>query len=425
MLFKDNASKISKTRKRLIWYFVFVYYIIAVFDASGLSILMNRIYFNVMGYNMVSFILLLPLFRFVSVKFMKEFRLTLSLLTIYVLYQFIRTSIAASPFQALTVFRYSFMQCLNFFIAIPFILSLSKEEMDYMTDKLLKSTIIFSVLYLSDILIYDWMGVSNIRYSVETQGGVSVFRSIIGYPLLDPFWLSLFIPLSILDYPKAKKVTILFLFALFMSYTRNQLLSCVVVFSVIVLFLACKDISKLGKVTKFLFVLSLLFLVVSIVIPDSLKFWIGKLGNIFSDGISDETGTFDYRIGLIDRAIEAISEMPLIGLGYVNDAAYGERSMVLGGDTYIAPILYCEGFLGLFLRTLPFVVLLLSSLKKYFNYTYISIIDLAFIAGFVGSCVNYVQTKALTNFTIILGLYFIYMRKQYLDEVNPKKQKYE
>ena len=90
--------------------------------------------------------------------------------------------------------------------------------------------------------------------------------------------------------------------------------------------------------------------------------------------------------------------------------------MVMGGDTYIAPILWCEGWVGIILRTFPFVVLgwesLLNLFKKKRNYW----LDIIVIASIVASSVNYVQTKALTDYPLILGIIILFKIKDNYDQ---------
>ena len=106
----------------------------------------------------------------------------------------------------------------------------------------------------------------------------------------------------------------------------------------------------------------------------------------------------------IEDAIYAIRHDPLFGLGYVRDVAKGEYSIVMGGDTYIAPILLCEGWIGLILRALPFILLGLSAFSNIFVRKRGYWLDIVIIASIVATSVNYVQTKALTNYPLILGM---------------------
>ena len=105
----------------------------------------------------------------------------------------------------------------------------------------------------------------------------------------------------------------------------------------------------------------------------------------------------------------------MFGLGYVRDVDKGEYSMVMGGDTYIAPILYCEGWMGIILRTFPFVVLGWESLLNLFNKKRNYWLDIIVIASIVASSVNYVQTKALTNYPLILGIIILLKIKDNYD----------
>ena len=110
-----NELILSKNNKYRIKYFVFVFFILPTLQVSGLSSVVSRFIPNPLGYNMLAFILSLPLLRSFNKKYgnLGGVVLATGLVGIYVLATFFKTASDTSFFAALTVFRYSFMQVLH------------------------------------------------------------------------------------------------------------------------------------------------------------------------------------------------------------------------------------------------------------------------------------------------------------------------
>lgn len=414
-----DFSYISKTRRRTIIYFVIVLFIIPTINYNGLSSVVGRFIPNPLGYNLLAFILSIPLLRSFNQKFgnLKSVVAAIVLLASYCIIKFILTANETSFYVALTVYRHGFMQAINLFILLPFIFSLKKEEVNYALHCIFKYLIAFIFIYLSNNLIYDWLGVKGV--SVETHGGVSIDRSVIGVPPLVPVWVTLFLVYTILNVKNAKKYLMIAFFTIIITFTRNMLFSTIIIVAVVMILMVVKSPSKFGNGIKILSFALFGILFLSIVFPDSINFWIAKLSNTFNEDLKHDVGTFAFREQLIENAIYAIRHDPLFGLGYVRDVAKGEYSIVMGTDTYIAPILWCEGWIGLILRILPFAILGLTSfynlLVKKRNYW----LDIVILACIVAAIANYVQTNILTNYPLTLGIIILLKIK---DNYNRKTQ---
>lgn len=410
-----NNIVISKHRRKILKYFIFVFFIIPMIEVSGLSSVVGRFIPNPLGYNMLAFILSLPLLRSFNKKYgnLGGVVLATGLVGIYVLATFFKTASDTSFFAALTVFRYSFMQVLNLFILLPFMFSLKKEEIDYVFHCMFKCLVLFTILYLSNNLVYDWMGVKG--GLMESHGGVSVERSIIGMPLFDPFWSALLVVYTILNVHNAWKYLLAVLFTLIISFTRNLLFSTIVVVAVVLFIAVFKNAKYFGRGIKLLLWTLCGIIIMGIIMPESIDFWMAKLASTFGEDLKYDMGTFAFRERLIEDALYAIRHDSMFGLGYVRDVDKGEYSMVMGGDTYIAPILYCEGWIGLIFRTIPFLILGMSSLKRTLNDSRINWVDWIVLACLIASGVNYIQTKALTNYPLILGLLILIKIKDNYD----------
>ena len=410
-----NIIVIPKKRRNILIYFVFVFFIIPTIHVSGLSSVIGKFIPNPLGYNLLAFILSLPLLRVFNNKFgcLKGLVFSLKLLIIYLLYTFLHTVVETSFFDALTVFRHSYMQAVNLFILLPFIFSLRKDEVNYTLNCIFKCLIVFTVLYISNNLGFDWMGVKG--ELIENVGGVSADRSIIGMPLFDPIWTALLFVYTMMKVPKTNKYLMLVLFAIVISFTRNLFFSTIIVAMVVMGLGMMKNPQNFKRSVKLLLIIPLGIIIISFVMPHVIDFWIAKLYNTFSDDLKYDVGTLAFRERLIEDAIYSIRHNPLFGLGYIRDVAKGEYSMVMGGDTYIAPILWCEGWVGLVLRILPFIVLGMNAMgnliKKKKGYW----LDIVVIAVILAASINYIQTKALTNYPLILGIIILLKIKDYYD----------
>ena len=410
-----NSITIPKKRRNILKYFVFVFFIIPTIEVSGLTTVIGKFIPNPLGYNLLAFILSLPLLRGFNRKYanLKGLVLSLILLTIYLLYTFIRTVGETSFLDAMTVFRHSYMQAVNLFILLPFIFSLRKDEVNYTLNCIFKCLIVFTILYISNNLGFDWMGVKG--ELIENVGGVSADRSIIGMPLFDPIWTALLFVYTMMKVPNTNKYLMLVLFAIVISFTRNLFFSTIIVAIVVMMFGIMKNPHNFKRSVKLVLIIPLGIIIISFVMPHVIDFWIAKLYNTFSDDLKYDVGTLAFRERLIEDAIYAIRHNPLFGLGYVRDVAKGEYSMVLGGDTYIAPILWCEGWIGLVLRIFPFIVLGMNSISNLFKRKKEYWLDIVIVAVIVAASVNYIQTKALTNYSLILGIIILLKIKNNYD----------
>lgn len=402
-------------RRNILKYFIFVFYIIPTIQVSGLTMVVSRFIPNPLGYNLLAFILSLPLLRSFNKNYgkLKGVVLAVTLLIIYLIITFIGTIGQTSFFATLQVFRFSFMQAVNLFVLLPFIFSLNKDDVNYVLSGIFKCLIVFTLIYLSNNLGYDWMGVKGDLS--ESHGGVSVDRSIIGMPLFDPLWTSLLFVYTMMKVPNANKYLMLILLTLLISFTRNIFFSTLIVATIVIILSVLKNSNQFGRSVKMLAATLLGIVVLSVIMPSAIDFWVAKLSNTFNEDLKHDMGTFAFREQLIADAIYAIRHNPFFGLGYIRDVAKGEYSMVMGGDTYIAPILWCEGWIGIILRTLPFAILCRESLSNLFKKKRNYWLDIIVIACIVASSVNYVQTKALTNYPLILGIIILLKIKNNYD----------
>lgn len=414
------ASKVLYSKARL-WYFVTIFSIIPILDFSGLTTLINRVAPIFAGnYNILVLILSLPFLQQIrNYKGLGLVVLSLYILTAFTLIHFFYTAINTSAFLALQVFRKSFIGPLNVVILLPFLMNLRKEEFDYVWKALVKVLLVFGLLYISNNLGFDWMGTLR-ETSGESRGGYTVLRNIIGLPPIESIWLGLAIVTYCIKVPKSHWWLMLILICLFLSYTRNLFACACVSFVVISVLLVVKKSAFIGRLMSIVFFLFLFLTIVSIFNPSGLGFWEAKLSNTIYDEMVNDTGTFSFRESLIEQALD-ISGESLFGIGYVRDAGIGEYSIVMGGDTYWAAIIICEGYFGIVLRSVCYLSLLVIVLHHFFrSHVSNSLMDIVIVSTIVASAVNYVQTKALTNYLLFWGMMIVAWLRQYNHEDNNK-----
>ena len=113
-----NNIIISKQRRKILKYFIFVFFIIPTIQVSGLLVVVGRFIPNPLVYNLLAFVLSLPLLRSFNKNYgnLKGVVFAITLLIIYLIITFIGTIGQTSFYSTLQVFRYSFMQAVNLFI---------------------------------------------------------------------------------------------------------------------------------------------------------------------------------------------------------------------------------------------------------------------------------------------------------------------
>lgn len=422
-------SNLTPKRKRILQYFVFVAFFLPAVDMSGYATIFNALVPNPLGYKMLALILSFPLLCRPSLS-NSNIRVVYKAVFIASLYQifvFFMTANLHGIYNALTVYRHSFVQCLHFAVLIPFIIKCSKDDLCYIVNVMCKYILVLSIIYLLDSLIFHKLSIFALgQVMTETRGGVSVDRSIIGFPPIIGGWIFFFFVCMLQGSKRAKWLFFISIFVTLMSFTRSMMLETVIGIVVIVLvLLVFKSGKYVGTTVKFSFAMLSFILVLNIFNSDVLSFWENKLAETFGTELVDDSGTYNFRQRLIEDAQRAIIGNEVTGLGYVRDTEKGEYSFVLGGDTYIAPIIYCEGYLGLTLRILPYLLLFFICLNRVVRMKEIDSVDIAIIALVISSVIGYVQTKTIVCYPLTLMILCILKQFQYHTNAKDKAIAYK
>lgn len=416
---RNHYSGYVKERRRWLQYFVFVAFFLPAVDFSAYSTIFNSFIPNPLGYKMTALILSFPLIRRFNLSNtrIRPVYWAVIIACIYQLFIFFSTVFAMGVYETLTIFRHSFIQCLHLCILIPFILQMDSDDVDYVLKLMIRYIIVLSCIYIVDCLFLHVLPImARGSISVESHGGVFVERSIIGFPPIIGGWTYYFFAQSMNRKRNAMLLLLLCLFSIFISFTRGSFLVTIAGCLIVSFLFSIKNLVYINHITRFICIIGLFGFCLVLLYPQSLTFWEEKLNNTFNKELKKDQGTYAFRERLIEKSQDAINNNPVTGKGYVRDVKKGKYSMVLGGDTYIAPVLWCEGYCGLILRVLPYILILLVSIRRYLSSDEVDEIDVTIIAFVLSSMVGYVQTPAIVAYPLTLMILLLLKQKQYYDE---------
>jgi len=199
------------------------------------------------------------------------------------------------------------------------------------------------------------------------------------------------------------------------SIVRSQMIVYVLVIMGIIILI---NISKI-KVDffKFIKLLLLIFVFLGLILaifPSHLDRIANKFRFDRQEEVSQSTyleeGTFAFRLDLITEAYERTEAKNnlFLGNGYIREAEKGEYDFVVGQDTFIAPVIFTEGFMGLVLRLLPITLLFAYFFRLFFfgnpKYKLFAIVSIALI---LPEIINGVQTKYFSYYTREVFVLFV------------------
>ena len=186
----------------------------------------------------------------------------------------------------------------------------------------------------------------------------------------------LFISLFKSERPKRLYYVLFFLaLALPLLYTR-RMYALILFLQTFLIYFFVGLVSK--KTKKFLlpaFICVLGMFAALTIAPGRIDQWVDKIVPVFTEGIDlEEVKTYEFRLRLLEDAIDSVNEdkCRFLGMGYMRDINPTPRegySYVLGEDSFVAPVIYCEGWSGLVLRVMPYLVLLGLNLRRLWRAT--------------------------------------------------------
>lgn len=373
-------------------------------------------FFNALGCQFLTFILSLYLFQYaVRHRYVATPR-TLYIVVLFAsLWSFIKlvSTITITGFvESTTIYRHNFILLPSFLFCMSYISNMSTRRMELLFKLAMKWILFTSVFYFLQCFGFS-IFTSNIH--TQTVAEFTVIRNILGLPPTTPVFLCLFF-ISYLFGRSSKMLIYTFLCMAFviLSYTR----SLMAVMGVAVVFSVWFYAMKYGfndRTNKVIFYISVAFGLALIIFPNTFSFWSALLDNTINSQLVKEQGTYDFRLRLIEKAMitNNMEGVVLTGAGYIRDSVKGTYSYILGGDTYVAPILRCEGFIGIILRCIPCVYLLWESIKMFFSRhsdETTAMLSLVIMVSILSEFPNYVQTTIFVRYNFIMSmLYMIYI----------------
>lgn len=395
-----NSAYISRKELFLDLYFIFIINLLPTLQTTGLlpSIVIK------IGINTIGIALTFPLYlysyhkAFRRIKWKIFYWLT-TITLLYITYTFIRSMLDQGFIETFTNFRYAFCNIIIFYFACHYVYSISRYRLFNIIKWLFVLTIIEGVLYIGHTIgiLHIYSGLS------ATIEGSSFVRSYMGFPPLTIPIYGLALTIYIVSKNKKYLACAAFLaLTVFLSYTRSSLAIMLLLTVLVPLLLNIKRVIGFGRIFNSICIATIIIIGVFLVFPSSMQYWITKFNNTINSELKEDQGTYAFREGLIEYALyQNRHGTELIGLGYVRDSAKGEYSLVQGGDTYVAPVLYCEGYIGLLLRISIIAMILLSNIKQTPNLkgrmeicANILIISLILI-----EIPNYIQTSLFSKFS--------------------------
>lgn len=405
-------------------YVLFVIVFICPYLDSGIWWMITSFipFLSALGSSFLAFILSLYLFQYSArhyfTPYSKTFYNLVIIAAVWSIIKLLATFYNVGFSEAITIYRRNYILLFSFLLCIRYISSMSTTRLEMFARLVLKWLPVLSLVYLIQCA---GINLFNVNIRIETAGDVSVIRNIIGMPPVMPVIFA-YCFISYLYNGNWKNIVniLICISVLFFSFTRNLIATAGIIIILSILLYTWKN--GLKDKYKLVFYAILIAGIFLIIFPNNFQFWGNLIDSTINLQLVKNDGTYAFREKLIQKALTTLENNQVLwtGLGYIRDTPKGEYGLVLGTDTYIAPILWCEGLLGLIFRCLPCVYLMIKS-GIYFNRCYdntIRQLSLIIFVSILSQIPNYVQSHIFMkyNFTIAM-LYMIYVYIRKLEEM--------
>lgn len=317
--------------------------------------------------------------------------------------------------EVATIFRTQFFYPIITFSFLLYISSMDNSRIYRFMYWVLLATFIQGLLFIFSNLT-GLNPFAAIKRNLNVIDGVIIMRNLRAIPQYNEvlFSFSLITAITLASFKK-NWLWIIPLLLTAISIVRSQIIVYLIVF-ILILFLTKVsklkiNVSKLFKLSLIIIFFGIFLLLIFPVHTNRLinRFGFDKKGKMEVSNYTEQ-GTFAVRLELIEDAYErtAAADNLMLGNGYIREAEKGEYDFVVGGDTLIAPVLFTEGFVGLFLRIIPIILLLFYFLKLlYSNTKKNKIFAIVGVALIFPEIINAVQTKIFVNYNQLIFILFI------------------
>ncbi len=418
-MIKTNISR----QKLIDGYVIFSLFLI---PSSFLGLVSFRFFYvpGLFDLRLLSWLLAIPLLIIYGHKLKAISKTTsgkiLILVVLFIIVRFIISLTQGIQFkEAFTVFRMGFntpISCIAYFC---FFYSIENDRIE----RIFKWG--FSLFGLALFLYFiNYLGLGifeNIKnVNEETQGGITIIRNLTGFPIYFHifFIIGLYFVLNGWGI-KYFLITLLSLFVIYISATRNFIIVYSVILIVIISFYIFKYNAGYFKKTILLLIASSMFLGLVISFKsDVYRFLQIKFESTVNVEFKEDIGTYAYRKRLIETSVveNRLTNSSFFGKGYTREGKKRSYKFVLGGDTMVAPVLFCEGFLGLAVRVFPVFYFLLFAFRNIRKTGLSQFVGISIFALIVSSAIAYVQTSIFYNYVDFILFFFVAQR--YLENQN-------
>jgi len=400
------------------------YVILSLFliPSSFLGLISFRFFYipGLFDLRLLSWLLALPLLLIYGNK-LKAISTTSSgkiliLVVLFIIVRFAFSLIQGIPLrEAFTVFRMGFNTPISCIAYLCFFYSID----NYRIERIFKwGFALFAVALFLYFINYLGFGLfDNIKErNEETHEGITIVRNLTGFPIYFPIFFTLGLFLA-LDRWKLRFliISLVSLFIVYLSATRNFIIVYSVILTIILGFYFIKLKTGYFRRAIILFISIILFLATAFVFKSDVYIFLEKkFESTVNVDLKEDTGTYAYRKRLIETSFQEnrLTQSVFLGKGYTREGKKGSYKFVLGGDTLVAPVVFCEGVVGLFIRILPIIYFLIFAFKRMRSTGHIQFLGISIVALIVSSAVNYVQSTIFYNY--IDFVLFFYIGQRYI-----------
>lgn len=366
------------------WYLIFVIYLM---PTSFLAFLPNSWLYipGVIDHRLLSFLFSVPLLFIGPRRTSRHFRqipgvLALCLVAVMVVCQSFCSFGRGIPFsEVISVLRWNFIWVIFSICILHYVSRLPKNRIY----GILRIFIMLFCLHLILVFISLFTGIDFFLNKNDLEKSLQYINMGIPVDNLRAFPSHLFIGTALLSIActSSKRLRTYFTFlamalALPLLYTR-RMYTIVLFFQIFLIYvLSFFQTKKLQKLTIYFIVISCFLLFYYYISPSRIDRLISKIVPAISESSPsmvslDKVGTYSFRLRLLEDAkltVEA-NNSQIFGMGYRREDTKlrGEYSYVLGQDSFIAPVIFCEGYGGLFLRILPYFFLFIHNVRRIFR----------------------------------------------------------
>lgn len=370
------------------------------------------------------FLLVGLLYLIFNVKYLKKISkikggYLLILVVAFILFRFIYSILIQNiPWiEVLTIFRTNFFFPIVSLGFLCYAAKMDNNRLYRFFYWLLLVTFFQGVLYIiANLSGYNFY--ANTSREFQEFQGTTILQNLQSLPDYNII-LYAFALLAVFTVPQFKKhwLWIIPFIVTVLSIVRSQMIVHVLILLALYSFGMFSNL-KIGvsRIAKAFFVLSIFSLIALSVFPAHIGRVINKFGfdkkEVISASTYTEDSTFKLRLNLIEEAYNRteLNNNLLLGNGYMRESTKGEYDFVAGGDTLIAPIIFTEGLMGLFLRCLPEFYFLFFGFKNLRNKNQqIVLFALLIIALITPEILNTVQTKIFVYYHHVFLIIYLLM----------------